>query len=42
MGIQPKKKVIEHLDDFKQELPKGDRELMEAMVEEEVSTFEKL
>ena len=42
MGIQPRKKVIEQMDNFIQKLPKGDRELLEAMVEEEVLTFEKL
>ena len=42
MGIQPRKKVIEKMDIFIQKLPKGDRELLEAMVEEEVLTFEKL
>jgi len=42
MGIQPRKKVIEQMNNFIQKLPKGDRELLEAMVEEEVLTFEKL
>ena len=42
MGIQPRKKVIERMDNFIQKLPKSERELLEEMVEEEVLTFEKL
>ena len=30
------------MDNFIQKMPKGDREILEAMVEEEVLTFEKL
>ena len=42
MGIQPKKLVIEQVDSFIQKFPKGDRELLEEMVEQEVWTFQKL
>ena len=42
MGIQPRKLVIEQVDSFIQKFPKGDRELLEEMVEQEVWTFQKL
>ena len=42
MGIQPRKKITEQMDNFIQKFPKGDRELFEAMVEGEVLSFEKL
>ena len=42
MGIQPRKKVLEQVDNFIQKLPKGDRVLLEEMVEQEVLTFEML
>ena len=41
MGIQPRKKVKEQMDNFIQKLLKGDIELLGEMVEPEILTFQK-